>query len=98
MRRGKEEWRLRENSQEMREGLEEYQGCDGKRLWEEAFPEGRSLAEKYEVVLKGVMHALAQGQEQFGACKGRTLFLGVWKQKGCYVWEKANREPKCPSS
>lgn len=100
VRQGKKEWRLGENSQEMREGLEEYQGCDGKRLWGEAFPEGRSLAEKYEVILKGVMHALAWGQEQVRACKGSTLFLGVWarKQKDCYIWEQANRQPVNPSS
>lgn len=93
-----EEWRLGENSQEMREGLEEYQGCDGKRLGGEVFPEGRSLAEKYAVVLKGVMHALAWGQEQTEACSASTLLLGLWarKQKDFYVWEQASRQTISP--
>lgn len=85
---GMEEWRLGENSQEMREGLEEYQGCDGKRLWGKAFPEWRSLANEYEVVLKGVMHGLAWGQQQIEACNASTLLLVLWarKQKDFSVW------------
>lgn len=56
------------------------------------FPEGRSLAEKYEVVLNGVMHALAWGQEQTEACNASALLLGLCarKQKDFYVWEQAN--------
>lgn len=62
------------------------------------FPEGRSLAEKYEVVLKGVMHALAWGQEQTEACNTSTLLLGLWarKQKDFYVWEQPSRHPSEP--
>lgn len=84
-----EEWKLGKNSQETREGLEEYQGYDGKRLRGEVFPEGRNLAEKYEVVLKGVVHALAWGQEQSGVCNTNVLLVGLWarKQKDFYVWE-----------
>lgn len=53
------------------------------------FPEGRNLAEKYEVVLKGVVHALAWGQEQSGVCNTNVLLVGLWarKQKDFYVWE-----------
>lgn len=79
-------------SQEMREGLEEYQGCDGKRL-QEVFPEERSLAEKYEVVLSGVMHALAWEQGQTEACNVRPLLPGLCarQQKDFYVWKLADR-------
>lgn len=87
-----EEWRLGENSQEMREGLEEYQGCDGKRLRGEVFPEERSLAENCEVVLNGVMHVLAWGQEQTEACNVSSLLPGLCakQQKDFYVWEQAD--------
>lgn len=56
------------------------------------FPEERSLAENYEVVLNGMMHALAWGQEQTETCNVSPLLPGLCakQQKDFYVWEQAD--------